>query len=295
MTTIVTLLGTVLIVVALRDIFQQLFHPVGGGSLSKSLMRIVWGLFRRVAIRRPALLSLAGPSILLTIVASWVALLAVGWALIYWPRLPEGFLLQTGLDPLRQGGFLDAFYLSLVTLATLGYGDIVPTSGWLRVLGPLEALVGFGLLTASLTWLLSLYPAFARRQSLAREATLLRESEQESALEEMGGEAAERVLGNLTSQLVTVRGDLVRFPITYYFHNSDERYSLPQAMPYLARLAERAGGAGRTPGMRLRASMLRCAVEDYLETVASNFLGLPAAPTGEILEAHAHDHPPSKS
>ena len=174
MTNIVTLLGTVLILVALRDIFQQLFHPSGGGSLSKSLMVIVWGLFRRVAVRRPALLSLAGPSILLTIIASWVALLAVGWALIYWPRMPEGVLLQTGLDPSRQGGFIDAFYLSLVTLATLGYGDITPTSGWLRVLGPLEALVGFGLLTASLTWLLSLYPTFERRQSLARGYPLTR-------------------------------------------------------------------------------------------------------------------------
>jgi hypothetical protein len=65
-----------------------------------------------------------------------------------------------------------------VTLATLGYGDIVPTSDLLRVLVPLEALVGFALLTAALSWVISVYPALSRRRSLARGATLLKGSEQ---------------------------------------------------------------------------------------------------------------------
>ena len=72
-------------------------------------------------------------------------------------------------------------YLSLVTLVTLGYGDIVPTSDWLRILQQLEALTGFAIVTASLSWVISIYPALGRRRALANKASLIRASEPEPA------------------------------------------------------------------------------------------------------------------
>ncbi len=293
MTLLATLVGAVLIVAALRDIFQQLFRPSGGGSLSRPLMHAIWRVFHRAAARRRVFLELAGPSILISIILSWVLLLTIGWALILWPRLPEDFLLATGLDPSNQSGFIDALYLSLVTLVTLGYGDITPTSGWLRVLLPLEALVGFGLLTAAISWVLSIYPVLSRRRSLAYEIHLTREAEQQTGdpIEQTSPEAAERTLEDLASQLVTVQGDIVQFPVTYYFHNDDTRSSLPAAMPYLDRLAARASGQECPSGIRLRAAILRTAVDDFSSLVASEYLrDPPSTPTGEILEAFARDH-----
>ncbi len=199
-------------------------------------MSIVWRLFRSVARRYPSLLALAGPSALTTVIANWVALLTVGWALIYWPRLSEQFLLAPGLEPSEQQGFVGALYLSLVTLSTLGYGNIAPTSDLLRVPVPLEALIGFGLLTSSLTWVVSIYPPLTKRRSLAQQIALVRAAESETGISvtQIGAEAAERRLEALTSQLVTVRSDLVQFPITYYFHSGDERSSLPANMQTLA-------------------------------------------------------------
>ena len=136
--------GFGLIFFALREVFQQRFIPNGGGSLSRVLMRAVWRAFRRVAVHRPASLVLAGPCAFLAVIASWSALLVVGWALVFWPRMPGEFLYAPGLADPGQGGFLGALYLSLVTLATLGFGDIVPTSGPLRVLVPFEALSASG-------------------------------------------------------------------------------------------------------------------------------------------------------
>jgi hypothetical protein len=46
-------------------------------------------------------------------------------------------------------------------------------NGWLQLITPLEALLGFGLLTGSISWLLSIYPALLRRHSLAYEIALL--------------------------------------------------------------------------------------------------------------------------
>ena len=98
--------GFGLIFFALREVFQQRFIPNGGGSLSRVLMRAVWRAFGRVAVRRPASLVPAGPCTLLTVIASWSALLVTGWALAYWPRMPGEFLYASGLTDPGQGGFL---------------------------------------------------------------------------------------------------------------------------------------------------------------------------------------------
>ncbi len=170
-------LGLGLVFVALRDVFHQLFHPSGNGHLSDELLGATWSIFRRFAGGRQERLSLAGPTALIAIILSWAVLMTVGWALIYWPYLPENFLFSTGLNPALNGGFVDALYVSFVTLVTLGYGDITPTENVLRVMAPLEALIGFGLLTASITWVLSIYPALSRSRSLAQEISLIHDAE----------------------------------------------------------------------------------------------------------------------
>lgn len=74
--------------------------------------------------------------------ATWAALLAVGWALIFMPQLPEGFVFDSELDPAAHSGFVDAPYISLVNLTSLGYGDISPGTPLLQILGPVETMFG---------------------------------------------------------------------------------------------------------------------------------------------------------
>ena len=292
MTLLLSLLGAGLILVALRDIFDTLFHPSGKGMLSRALPRFLWRGVRRIGGRYPLAQELCGPVTLLAVIASWAALLAVGWAFVFWPHLARGFLLAPGLSSSAQGGVVDALYLSLVTLTTLGYGDITPTSSWLKVLVPFEALVGFGLLTASLSWVISLYPAFSRHRSLAHEVNLVREAESETELgvREMDALAAEQMLGSLTTQLIAVQTDLIHFPISYYFRSSNERFELSAAMPYLLRVAQEGDSAACAPGVRMRASMLRGAIEDFSDTVGARFLDLPSASSDKVLRAYARDN-----
>jgi Ion channel len=287
-----SLLGAGLILAALRDIFDTLFHPSGKGMLSRALPRLFWGGVRRIGVHYPLAQELCGPATLLAVIASWTALLAVGWALVFWPHLTQGFLMAPELSPSDQQSFVDALYLSLVTLTTLGYGDITPTSDWLKVLVPLEALVGFGLLTASLSWVISLYPAFSRHRSLAHEVSLVREAESETGIgvRQMDALAAEQMLGSLTTQLIGVQTDLIHFPISYYFRSSKERFELSAAMPSLLRLAREGDSADCAPGVRMRASMLRGAIEDFSDTIGTRFLELPTASSDEVLMAYARDN-----
>jgi hypothetical protein len=292
MTPLLSLVGTGLILVALRDIFDTLFHPSGKGMLSRALPRFLWRVVRRVGGRYPLAQELCGPVTLLIVIASWATLLAIGWAFVFWPHLARGFLLAPELSSSAQGGFIDAFYLSLVTLTTLGYGDITPTSGWLKVLVPLEALVGFGLLTASLSWVISLYPAFSRHRSLAHEVSLAREAESETGIgvRQMDALAAEQMLGSLTTQLIAVQTDLVHFPISYYFRSRNERFELSAAMSCLLHLAQEGDSADCAPGVRMRARMLRGAIEDFSDTVGARFLNLPSTSSDKVLRAYARDN-----
>ena len=241
-----TLAGVTLAGFALRDGFEALFHPDGRMLLSRGVMRGWWRLLHRVARRRPGVLALAGPLTLLSILGCWLLLLVTGWALVLWPHFPEHFTFAPG----AQGNALvDAVYLSLVTLSTIGYGDVAPATDALRLLLPLEALLGFGLLTAAISWLLSVYPALSRRRSLAYELWLLREAiGAEGDLVQREGRSAEQLYGELLSRLVAVERDLVTLPISYYFSERDARFSLPGVLPWLLELAERRLGSLRTAG-----------------------------------------------
>ena len=288
-TIFLTAAGVTLIFTALRDVFDTLFHPGGRAAVSRAVMRVVWGVFHPLARRVPRAFSLAGPTALILIVAFWAVSLILGWALIFWPHIDDGFAFQEGAE---HREFIDSVYISLTTLATVGFGDITPDAGWLRIITPFEALIGFGLLTASISWLGSIYPVLQRRRSLAYEIHLLRAAQKEVGADvaDMHPDAAVGIYGELTSRLVNVERDMVAFPIAYYFAESDERFSLPAAMPFLYEVALAGADDTMDERTRLRAAMLRDAIADFAQTAAKRFHGHRGLETTDALRAYADDH-----
>lgn len=277
-----------MIAVGCRDIFDSLFHPEGRVTVGRLVSRWVWLAFRRVGPRRRRALALAGPIGLIAVITTWALLLVFGWALVFLPQL-DGFRIESGA---RGGDVVDALNVSLVSLTTLGFGDAVPEAAWLRIVTPLEALLGFGLLSASVSWLLLIHPVLARRRSLAYEVSLLRREEEETgtSLVDLDADVAERVLAELTARLVTVERDLVSFPITYYFVETDPRFSLAAAAPYLVALAARGLRDGEPRQVRLRARLMEEALDDLAATTSRGFHGEPGESTAELLNAYARDH-----
>ncbi|WP_251454671.1 potassium channel family protein [Microbacterium sp. Marseille-Q6648] len=132
-------IGTALILIALNDVFQTLLRPSATGRLTHVVFRLAWALARR---RRRSLFSSGALTVLMTI-AMWLALVTVGWALVYLPHVPEGFS-YSGVDPERYVPFVEALTFSMVALTTLGLGDVIPAEPWIRALSPLEALTMCG-------------------------------------------------------------------------------------------------------------------------------------------------------
>ena len=286
---VATAAGAALIGLAGRDVFDALFHPEGRSPLASTIMRGVWEVLGRRG-RGTRTFVLAGPAGLGLVFASWAGLLVLGWTLVFLPHVSGGFHRATAGS--ADSDLVEALNVSLVTLTTLGFGDVTPDAAWLRVVVPIEALLGFGLLSASISWLLLIHPALARRRSLAYEIALLRKAEEETRtpLVHLDPEPVEQVYAELSSRLVAVERDLVNFPVTYYFAENDQRFSLALAMPYLIELAEHGRDPGAPARVRIRAAVLRDAVDDFAATISARFHGARSEATAESLAAYARDH-----
>ena len=284
---LVTAAGALLVLFALHDMFHTIWHPSGQGSLSRLVIQLVWRGSRIVKSRRRQT-SVVGPFAVLCVILVWFGVILAGWTLVYWPHMADGFSFSSSLAPSERSDLLDSLYLSLVTVATLGYGDIVPTYAWLRLAAPLEALIGFSLLTAAVTWILQIYPALARRRTLAIRLSLLRKADAAPALSAMDSSAAATLLETLAGELVQVRVDLTQYAETYYFREADDVASLPAQLPYARELADRAATSGRDD-VRLSGTVLRGAIEDYAYLLTQQFL--PASEDlGATLQRYSDDH-----
>ncbi len=282
-----TCVGVFVVLAALRDIFHTLWHPSGRSGLGRKVMAAVWraGRPRR---GRGRVSVLAGPLSMVVVVLAWVGFVVLGRTLIYWPHLADGFHLSEGLRGSPRGGFPDALYLSMVTLATLGFGDIVPTEEWLRIAVPVQALLGFALLTAAVTWVLQVYPALTRRRALAIRLSLLRRADAVRVLSEEDVPMAANLLEDLAGELVQTRVDLTQYAETYYFRDGEESASLAATIGTaleLARAAERSPRAD----MRFAGTLLDAALGDFAQLLDEQFLRVGGPPQA-VLSAYATDH-----
>ncbi len=83
-------------------------------------------------------------------------LLALVWSFAYhfiYKYNPQAFNLPSGVS---DAAWLEMIYFSLVTITTLGYGEIVPVSPFARMLAGVEAVVGQLYLAVLIAWLVGL-------------------------------------------------------------------------------------------------------------------------------------------
>ncbi|MBT2442602.1 two pore domain potassium channel family protein [Streptomyces sp. ISL-36] len=280
-----SLVGGALVVFVLRDVFHTLWHPTRHGGLSRLVMTALWRLSRRLDVRRRAA-GLAGPLGMVAVFSLWALGVALGWALLYWPHMPGAFSYSTGLEPSEHATPVDALYVSLVTVATLGLGDIAPEAGWLRLLAPLEALVGFALLSAIVSWILGVYPALARRRALALRLSQLRRTH--ATTEALDSEAGAALLDSVASDVCRVSIDFMQYPESYYFYDGEARLSLAEQIDFAAGLAGRAAKAGRRE-VGPAAAALDAALDDLALILDERFLHTRGSTTS-VLDAYAADH-----
>lgn len=273
-----------MVVFALQEVFRDLFHPTMTGTFSDYAGRIIFRLFRRSR----SFLSLAGPLSLIVVIFGWTVLLGVGFALIYWSD-PGAFQPLAAQAPETQLGFWRMLAFSLQAMTTLGSTDLMPAADWLRILMTVEALIGFALVTASVSWIVLLYPALARMRTLARRAWILARAEKKTGVEFVSA-GVENLLEDLALAVIRTRVDFIHFPILYYFHAEHRQSSLAEAVSHLARFAAMGSEPQCPERIRVAAWTLRTALDDLAGILAKRFVNAHSSDPDEVFRAYAADH-----
>jgi hypothetical protein len=279
-----TVVGLALIAVGLNDMFHSLMHPGGKGSISHAVLSTIWRLSRVLGHRFG---TAVGPAGMMAVVVLWVVLQGAGWALVYLPHVPGGFTYSSGVDPAWYPDIVEALYLSLVTLATLGLGDVVPTDPGIRIASPLQALTGFALLTAALTWFTQIYPPLSRRRALALELKALADTDYAQVLPGLTPAVACATLQSLTGAINRASVDLAQHTESYFFQDQDPNQSLARQLPYAVALRDAAASCTAAE-LQAGAGLLSRALEQLADQLRQS-LGTDAD-LEAVFDAYAADH-----
>jgi hypothetical protein len=158
---ILSILGTLL------DAFETVVLPRRvrrSFRISSWFYRRTWIPWRKIAqgidnqSRRENFLGYFGPLSLIFLLALWAAALIFGFALL---QYGAGEHFRLGGEPITFGLLL---YHSGETFFTLGYGDVVPSTGVARALAVIEAGLGFAFLGVVIGYLPTIYSSFSRRE-----------------------------------------------------------------------------------------------------------------------------------
>jgi Ion channel len=164
---VAVIFGFAILWVVLLDAFETVVLPrrvTRHFKLTAWFYRRTWipwrGIARRIKTtsRQQNFLGYFGPLSLILLLAFWASGLIFGFALV---QYGIGGHEQLNREPMTFGRIM---YHSGETFFTLGYGDIVPTSGGARALSVVEAGMGFAFLGVVIGYIPVAYGTFSRRE-----------------------------------------------------------------------------------------------------------------------------------
>lgn len=180
--------GAALVLLVIADVFLTvLYARIGAGILSPQIARVTWWIFSRLArwLRRwhDKVLSFCGPVILVNLLVAWAALLTLGAGLIIHPALGTSVTLTTGTTPTD---FISALYAGGSSMAIVRASDVTPDTGAYRLYFLFNSLLGASIISLTVTYLMQVYSALQRRNTLAYKL-YLQTSETNDAAELLAG------------------------------------------------------------------------------------------------------------
>jgi len=226
--------GAGLMLLFLADIFLTvLYARAGTGIFAPHFNRSVWVFLRSLSAtlgrRRGAALSIAGPLIVISMLAFWALGLTVGAALMIQPELGTTIRPSSGESPTD---FVTALLVGGNSLSIVGSGDYSPHSTGTRILFLFNSLVGASILSLVLSYLVQVYSGLRERNALALTVDLMTGGTGDAAemLARLGPDGdfsnASSELGNLAESLASTKEAHHFYPLLFYFRFKEPMYSV---------------------------------------------------------------------
>ena len=280
--------GFVIIWVVLRDAFETVVLPravTRHFQLTAWFYRRTWIPWLRIAkhinttSRQQNFLGYFGPLSLILLLGFWAASLIFGFALV---QHGIGGHEQLSNEPLTFGRIL---YHSGETFFTLGYGDIVPTSGPARALSVVEAGMGFAFLGVVIGYIPVVYSSFSRREiqismldaragSPPRAAELLVRLAGRSENAGMDQKVLDEVLRGWESWAAELLESQISYPALTFFRSQHSNQSWLAALTTMLDVTSLllVGIEGEYPGQaKLTFAMARHAAVDLAQVVGAQY------------------------
>src|SRR4051812_25020049 len=228
------ILGVPLMLVVLADVFfTVLYARMGTAILSERLGRALWLAFRGASKTAPShrdrVLAYAAPAIVLAVLAGWGVLLMLGAALVIHPHL--GTAVTSSSGPTKTD-FMTAFYAAGNSITLVGSGNFSPQTPAFKAFYIVNSFVGMTMISLTLTYLMQIYNALQRRNTLAlavHEAT----GETGDAADLIGSVGPQGNFSNGYTHLAQLASDMrgVKeshhfYPVLVYFRFNEPYYTL---------------------------------------------------------------------
>jgi hypothetical protein len=231
------IVGIGVVIYILNDVFQSVVVPRSTPAryrLTRWVVRPGWRAWRAIGLRagsaaeRERLLGIFAPLVVVVLLVLWLSGLVIGFGFIF-------FGLRGQLHPLVQD-FPTALYFAGTSVLTIGFGDVVATSGGARVLTLVAGGSGLGTIALAISFLFSLYASFQRREILivtldARAGappsgvSLLETSAKLGMIDDLP-----RLFGDWEKWAAEVLDSHLAYPVLAYFRSSHDNESWVSAL-----------------------------------------------------------------
>lgn len=228
--------GIVLIGVGLVDLFLSALDYDQSGFVTLRLQELLWRLLRALFSVLPqswlgfARAQVIGLQFILNLVI-WVGLEIVGFGFVYYGLMSDHAFVFSGS---HTGPSMDyAIYFSLGQLSTVGSSSVIPNTTLLRMLSVVETLIGLGLVTLAISFLISVFQTITSLRALASDLYFSSPDANDplSILKLYFHEGAPNglsdLLGRLYANLASYYSGLVLHHTAYYYQSRERSISIP--------------------------------------------------------------------
>ncbi|MDX1620162.1 MAG: hypothetical protein R3320_04175 [Nitriliruptorales bacterium] len=270
------LVGVVIVAVTIYDLAATVIGASrGAGPISGRVAARLWHWLLKIHQRgegHPVMLRRSGPSILALIFILWVALLIVGWAMVF-----GGANTVVSIDSEEPLAFLGKVYFAAATIIGRGTTAGRPQGELWEFMEVVAGVSGIALLSLSIAYVIPVVQAVVNKRQVALYISSLGETP-EKILDHCwnGSDLADLNLHviALTPMVAGLAERHLAFPIVHYFHSSERAtaigpaiVSLDEVLTMNARVIDAEHRVSESATIPLRQ-----AITHFLDTLDTSFI-----------------------